>query len=201
MDKIRKDKIKNFKANNMKVKKSIILNSPIFSVKYSYFRPNLLAACTESGLITIIDTHAEGSVINSNNEFNNTLQYHEIQPLSKNQIHLNTIYDFEWCVSDNKILTASGDMTSVLVNFENNSCVNELYLVGHSKSIKSAKQAFFDEKLFATCGRDGMIYIWDIRDGNRKRCSKHCAYFPNHTHVSLVNFLLISLLELSKIKV
>jgi WD40 repeat protein len=76
-------------------------------------------------------------------------------------------------------------MSSILVNYENLSNVtSELMLVGHSKSIKNVKQSFDDEMIIATCGRDGMIFIWDLRTNNKKFCSKSCeSYLIPHIHV------------------
>jgi len=171
------------------VKKSVILPSPIFSVKYSYFRPNILCACEENGFITIIDTGCEKK--RPNEEFNNTLYFHEILPLYKYQAHYNSIFDFEWCSQDNKILTASGDMSSLLMNYETGSNVfNELLLIGHSKSVKNVKQAFYDDKIFASCGRDGIIFIWDIRTNNKNLCNKNCEIFDiPHIHVSTIIYI------------
>ncbi len=182
---IQKYKINNFNPNNLKVKKSVLLSSPIFSLKYSYFHPNILCACEESGHITIIDTFSEKLLTQNSENFNNTLNYHQINPIHRQSVHNNSIFDFEWCFSDNKILTASGDMSSVLVNFENLSNVTtELMLIGHSKSIKSVKQSFDDEMIVASCGRDGMIFIWDLRTNNKKFCNKNCdAYKIPHIHV------------------
>lgn len=157
-------------------------------MKYSYFRPNILCACEESGYITIIDTEREkisnsnqliletrNSITNTNENFNNTLSYHEMEPVLKHQAHSNSIFDFEWCFSDNKILTASGDMTSLLLNYEYGSNItNETLLMGHTKSIKNVKQAFYDENIIASCGRDGTIFIWDLRTTEKRLCTKSC---------------------------
>jgi WD40 repeat protein len=194
--------LKNFNPNNLKVKKSVILSSPIFAVKYSYFRPNILCACEESGYITIIDTQKDKKIINSNNSFNqqqfslrrnsierlnenfnNTLSYHEMEPILKYQAHGNAIFDFEWCFSDNKILTASCE-ESLLLNYEYGSNItNEILLKGHTKSIKNVKQAFYDENIIASCGRDGIIFIWDLRTNERRFCNKNCdSYKTPHIH-------------------
>lgn len=149
------------------MKKSIELINPIFSVRYSYHRPNILAACDEQGYMTLIDANA--GYKNLSNELQNTLKAHQIDPMEKFQVHDNTIFDFDWCFSDNKIITASGDMQCMLVNMEHGSNrINEAVFSGHRKSVKSVKQSFYNNNIFASCGRDGVILLWDLRKNNRK---------------------------------
>ncbi len=77
-----------FGNKNLKVKKSVLLKSPVFSLKSSYFAPNIIGASDENGNITIIDTNAKyknsqyrsSNSTQSNN--NNTLISSEIEPLS-----------------------------------------------------------------------------------------------------------------------
>ncbi len=190
---LKEDFKQNFNLINLKVKKSVMLSSPIFAIKYSFFRPNILASCEESGMISIIDTSREKRMKFFNNNYdsdsnlNNTLTYHEILPSLCYQAHNNSIFDFDWCFSDNKILTASGDVTSLLINFETGSNIkNELVLLGHTKSIKNVKQAFYNENIIASCGRDGIIFIWDMRQSGRKFCSKNCESIKiPHIHVNI----------------
>jgi WD40 repeat protein len=178
-----------------------MLSSPIFAIKYSFFRPNILATCEECGVVSIIDTSREKrmKLLNNNHNnyasdsnLNNTLSYHEILPSFSYQAHNNSIFDFDWCFSDNKILTASGDVTSLLINLESGSNIkNELVLLGHTKSIKNVKQAFYNENIIASCGRDGIIFIWDLRQSGKKFCSKNCEGIKiPHIHVIFFKFSL-----------
>ncbi len=57
-------------------------------------------------------------------------------------------------------------MNCKLINTDKGSFIDEYIFTGHNKSVKSIKQAFFNENVFVSCGRDGIIYLWDIR--NRK---------------------------------
>ena len=155
---LKHEKSKSFNPKNLKVKKSIILNCPIFSVKYSNFNTNILAACDEQGFLTIIDTNKQ----KKHPIHNNTLIYNEIEPIVKTQIQDNTIFDIDWCFSDTKIITATGTSKCIIYNIEKN--LNETVFTGHTKSVKCVKQAFFNDNLFSSCGRDGLILLWDVRE-------------------------------------
>jgi WD40 repeat protein len=153
------EKSQNFNPNSLKLKKSVILNSPIFSVRYSHFFPNILAACDESGYITIIDSNISIKHSNPNNTQN------EIEPIHRIQIQDNSIFDFDWCTSDSKLISASGSAKCIMYSIEK--LVQEYTFTGHCKSVKCVKQAFYNDNLFASCGRDGMILLWDIRERNK----------------------------------
>ena len=56
----------------------------------------------------------------------------------------------------------------------------ELELIGHTKRIKSNSQNIFNENILATCGGDGIIFIWDKRDFNRRYCNSQCPNFKNN---------------------
>ena len=157
-----------------------MITSPIFSLKYSTFNPNILAACDENGYITLIDTLSEPTNKNTNSNFNNTLSHSKIHPFAKYCVHDNTIFDFEWCFTDKKIITASGDVKCVLINMDRGEFYNEYNFVGHWKSVKNVKQAFFNENVFISCGRDGIIYLWDLR--SKKNITN------NLNKISLSNF-------------
>jgi len=167
----------------VKAKKSVIISSPIFSVKYSSHNPTLLASCDESGCISIIDTsfepekkniHSSNRNINSSSSnFNNNLSASTINPIFKYNAHDNAIYDLEWCFSDKKLVTASGDMNCKIYNFDKGNFLNEYTFIGHYKSVKSIKQAFFNDNIFISCGRDGIIYLWDIRNKKLPNIAKN----------------------------
>jgi WD40 repeat protein len=148
---ITNEKCTNFNPNNLKLKKSIILTSPIFSVRYSHFFPNILAACDESGFISLINS-------NTPTNHNNT----QTEPTHRIQVQDNTIFDFDWCSSDTRIITASGSAKCLIFSVEK--LLPECTFSGHFKSVKSVKQAFYNDNLFASCGRDGLILLWDIRE-------------------------------------
>jgi WD40 repeat protein len=78
------------------------------------------------------------------------------------QIQDNTIFDFDWCRSDSRIIAASGSAKCIMFCMEK--LISECSFTGHCKSVKSVRQAFYNENLFASCGRDGMILLWDVRE-------------------------------------
>ena len=77
-----------FENKNLKVKKSVLINSPVFSLKSSFFNPNILACSDEVGNITFIDSNTKHknaqskSNNHSSNNTNNTLSSTEIEPRS-----------------------------------------------------------------------------------------------------------------------
>jgi WD40 repeat protein len=79
-------------------------------------------------------------------------------------------------------------MSSKLINLEHGSnLTSELCLLGHNKSIKGVKQSFFNEKIIASCGRDGLIFIWDTRTANTNECKRfrNCGQTNiSHIHVN-----------------
>lgn len=54
-------------------------------------------------------------------------------------------------------------MKCKIINTDKGNFLNEYSFIGHSKSVKCVKQAFYNENLFTSCGRDGVILCWDLR--------------------------------------
>ena len=117
---------------------------------------------------------------------NNVYSENEIAPIYYNDIHDNAIYGLNWCDSDTKIFTSSADTSSKITNIsEDKLGICELELIGHTKRIKSNAQSIYNENLLATCGGDGIIFIWDKRDFNKVYCNSDCPHFKNgksHIH-------------------
>ena len=163
------------------------LGSPIFEMKYSIRYPNLLSVCDEDGNLTIIDVNAD--YINQKNNYgfsnNNVNTETEILPIFFSDIHDNAVYSLNWCDNDSKILTSSADTFSRLTNFTQDKFgICELELVGHTKRIKSNAQNIFNENILATCGGDGIIFIWDKRSNNKRFCTSKCPnYNTNKCHI------------------
>jgi WD40 repeat protein len=146
---------------NLQVKKAVLPTTcPIFSLKYSNLYPHLLAASEEQGYITLIDTN----IHKQSQQNNNTIPCTQISPTMRSHVHDNIIFDIDWCCSDTRIITASGEANSILFNIETEA-KEAVFYKGHSASVKCVKQAFFNEHIFATCGRDGLILLWDSRQG------------------------------------
>jgi WD40 repeat protein len=101
--------------------------------------------------------------INSNNYINEGSRFSKLNPLKSYSAHDNSIFDFEWICNDKKFITASGDMKCKIINTDKGKFINEFTFIGHSKSVKCVKQAFYNDNLFFSCGRDGVILYWDLR--------------------------------------
>lgn len=179
-----KDKEDSF-LDNLKCNKTVILNSPIFNLKYSNYYPNILSACGEDGYLSIIDVNSNYINSENNNEerfFNNNVDTeNEISPIYYNDIHDNAIYGLNWCDNDTKIFTSSADTISKITNIsEDKLGICELELIGHTKRIKSNAQSIFNENILTTCGGDGIIFIWDKRDFNKRYCNSQCPNYKNN---------------------
>ena len=83
-------------------------------------------------------------------------------------------------------MTSSADTFTKITNFTQDKYgLVELELVGHTKRIKSNAQNIFNDNIIATCGGDGIIFIWDKRSFNKRFCSSQCPYYKsnkNHIH-------------------
>ena len=112
---------------------------------------------------------------------NNVDSENEISPIYYNDIHDNAIYGLNWCDNDTKIFTSSADTLSKITNIsEDKLGMCELELIGHTKRIKSNAQNIFNENILATCGGDGIIFIWDKRDFNKRYCNSQCPNYKNN---------------------
>ena len=159
------------------------LGSPIFEMKYSNRFPNLLSVCDEDGNLSIIDVNADYINPKKNNGLynNNVNTETQILPIFFSDIHDNAVYSLNWCDNDSKILTSSADTLSRLTNFTQDKFgICELELVGHTKRIKSNAQNIFNENILATCGGDGIIFIWDKRINNKRYCTTKCPNYSNN---------------------
>ena len=118
-----------------------------------------------------------------------------------NVIHDNAIYGLNWCDNDTKIFTSSADTLSKITNISQDKLgICELELNGHTKRIKSNAQNIFNDNILATCGGDGIIFIWDKRDFNKRYCNSQCPNFKNdknHIHpIGAIRIIYIQLVLL-----
>ena len=152
-------------------------------MKYSNRYPNLLSVCGEDGNLSIIDVNADyiKSKNNNSSHHNNVNSETEILPLFYSDIHNNAIYGLNWCDNDTKLLTSSADTLSKITNFSQDKYgLCELELIGHTKRIKSNAQNIFNDNILATCGGDGIIFIWDKRVFNKRFCTNKCPNYRNN---------------------
>lgn len=120
-------------------------NTPIFACKFAEKEGNkhLLALANEDGRVAIHNT-------DTNERFGQ-------------QAHYNAIFDLAWMFEQMKIVTVSGDHTARLFDVSNCDMRNERIFSAHTRSVKTVAVRQNDYSVFATGGRDGSIYVWDIR--------------------------------------
>ena len=82
-------------------------------------------------------------------------------------------------------MTSSADTLTKITNFTQDKYgLDELELVGHTKRTKSNAQNIFNNNILATCGGDGIIFIWDKRISNKRFCTSQCLYYKsNKIHI------------------
>lgn len=119
--------------------------TPIFACKFAQMdgSKHLLALANEDGRVAIHNT-------------NNKERFGQ-------QAHYNAIFDLAWLFQQMKIVTVSGDHTARLFDVSNCDMRNERVFSAHTRSVKTVATRQNDYSIFATGGRDGSIYVWDIR--------------------------------------
>lgn len=76
--------------------------------------------------------------------------------------HMNSIMDLEFSSDDSLLATASGDQTSLIIDMATQRPIH--CLSNHSSSVKRVQfQPASNNKVLATCSRDGNVNIWDLR--------------------------------------
>ncbi|KAL5337762.1 WD40-repeat-containing domain protein [Aspergillus crustosus] len=76
--------------------------------------------------------------------------------------HANAIMDMEFSSDDMLLATASGDQTAIVIDMTTQKPV--YCLSNHVSSLKQVKfQPAANNKVLATCSRDGNVNIWDLR--------------------------------------
>ncbi|KAL9616885.1 MAG: hypothetical protein Q9160_008274 [Pyrenula sp. 1 TL-2023] len=124
----------------------------------SYTLPFCTASCNTNSLVAIGDEEGGVRLIDSAKEdkigFSKAfLSFHP---------HDNAIMDLTLSNDDALLATASGDQTSLIIDMPTQKTV--ACLTGHESSIKQVRfQPGSNDKVLATCGRDGSVHIWDMR--------------------------------------
>lgn len=76
--------------------------------------------------------------------------------------HMNSIMDIEFSSDDMLLATASGDQTSLVIDMTTQRPIH--CLSNHVSSVKRVQfQPAANNKVLATCSRDGNVNIWDLR--------------------------------------
>lgn len=130
----------------------------------------LLAVADEEGMVTVVDASKKLPGADIDPDFRPTHQW---------LAHANAIFDIAWCHGDQRMLTAGGDKTIRLWDVE--TAVAQCSFKHHRGSVKavsvrpSGNYAGRGEggggggEVFASCGRDGLIALWDARESRRRR--------------------------------
>lgn len=76
--------------------------------------------------------------------------------------HVNAIMDLEFSSDDRLLATASGDQTALVIDMTTQKPIYSL--AKHVSSLKRVQfQPASNDKVLATCSRDGNVNIWDLR--------------------------------------
>ena len=86
------------------------------------------------------------------------------------QPHANAIIDMDFSQDDLLLATASGDQSTRVIDMMTQKVTH--VLVAHSSSVKQVKFQPGNSSVIATGGRDGTIFLWDVR------CSSHSGPTP-----------------------
>lgn len=126
----------------------------------------LLAVATEEGDVVIVDINKglPGSVQGyREREHRNTTGACHTNFTKHNWLaHDNAVFDLQWCSNNERMLTASGDQTVKLWDVATEVCHRTFRF--HRGSVKSiAVRPEGSGEVFASCGRDGCVALWDTR--------------------------------------
>ena len=138
--------------------------SPPFVVRFClerHARGEILAVADEEGTVALLDASRAGS---SEDDASGSPPL-----LARWAAHDNAVFDARWCRGDRSLLTASGDQTVRLWDVETE--VVHRTFAGHRGSVKAVATRPEDAggDVFASCGRDGALALWDRRDRGRRR--------------------------------
>ncbi|OJA09931.1 hypothetical protein AZE42_04888 [Rhizopogon vesiculosus] len=129
--------------------------TPPYACAYSNGAKNagapLLAVATEQGSVHIIDTTKRRG-------WDCEPQRVTLEP------HDNGIFDVKWCADDTLIATASGDKSTRISSVETQQLLS--ILDGHTSTVKCVAWDPTHRDLLSTCGRDGMLCLYDLRVNN-----------------------------------
>eukprot|EP01017_Pseudomicrothorax_dubius_P017466 TRINITY_DN1968_c0_g1_i14.p1 TRINITY_DN1968_c0_g1~~TRINITY_DN1968_c0_g1_i14.p1 ORF type:complete len:292 (+),score=38.71 TRINITY_DN1968_c0_g1_i14:69-944(+) len=131
------------------------LDGTSLSLKYSYDKPTLLCASCENGLVHVVD------ITKIVPKRTTPFIPETIKPLLTASIHMSPIFDIDWHDASSKLLTAAGDMTISIFDMER--ITQTKYLHKHTKSVRSVASCKSNPNLIASGGRDGDLYLWDLR--------------------------------------
>ncbi|KAJ5106699.1 hypothetical protein N7456_003374 [Penicillium angulare] len=116
------------------------------------------ASCNTNSLVAVGDEEGGIRLLDSSKEDERGFSgaYLGFRP------HMNSIMDLEFSSDDMLLATASGDQTSLVIDMTTQRPVH--CLSNHVSSVKRVQfQPASNNKVLATCSRDGNVNIWDLR--------------------------------------
>ncbi|KAK0095467.1 hypothetical protein PV326_008285 [Microctonus aethiopoides] len=130
-------------------------DSPIYACRFSNHQsyPDLVALANEDGRFAVQNT---------------SHKYPPNSSVDGQQAHFNAIFDVTWMPGELKFITASGDHSAKLWDVTNSKVMPVDKFISHTRSIKTVVFRPDNKDIFASGARDGAIFIWDVRDKNKK---------------------------------
>ncbi|KAL2222094.1 WD domain protein [Thermoascus aurantiacus ATCC 26904] len=120
--------------------------------------PFCTASCNTNSLVAVGDEEGGIRLLESakNDKTGFSKSYLTFRP------HVNAIMDLEFSSDDKLLATASGDQTTLVIDM---TVQKPIYcLSNHVSSVKRVQfQPTSNDKVIATCSRDGNVNIWDLR--------------------------------------
>ncbi|KAH8429573.1 WD40 repeat domain-containing protein [Aspergillus melleus] len=120
--------------------------------------PFCTASCNTNTLVAVGDEEGGIRLLDSAKDDKNGFSkaYLSFRP------HMNAIMDLEFSSDDMLLATASGDQTAVVIDMATQKPI--YCLANHTSSVKRVQfQPAANNKVLATCSRDGNVNIWDLR--------------------------------------
>ncbi|KAE8147614.1 WD domain protein [Aspergillus avenaceus] len=120
--------------------------------------PFCTASCNTNSLIAVGDEEGGIRLLDSAKDDKSGFSkaYLSFRP------HMNAIMDLEFSSDDMLLATASGDQTALIIDMATQKPV--YCLSNHVSSVKRVQfQPSANNKVLATCSRDGNVNIWDLR--------------------------------------
>lgn len=125
----------------------------------------LLAVAGEDGAVTVVDVGAPAEGFRG---FGNASAFPSFEVKRRFRAHDNAVFDTRWCRGSERLVTASGDGTARLFDAETAAELGAFRF--HRGTVKAvAVRPGSGGDVFASCGRDGALALWDARVVSRAR--------------------------------
>ncbi|OJJ51189.1 hypothetical protein ASPZODRAFT_107514 [Penicilliopsis zonata CBS 506.65] len=120
--------------------------------------PFCTASCNTNSLVAVGDEEGGIRLLDSSKDDKSGFSkaYLSFRP------HKNALMDLEFSSDDMLLATASGDQTALVIDMATQTPI--YCLANHASSVKRVQfQPASNDKVLATCSRDGNVNIWDLR--------------------------------------